>query len=247
MRHALKFGQSTSPLAPAGGRGAALGRLQLFPPGYLLIRVSMRTNVYVDGFNLYYGCLRNTPFRWLDLSRLSALLLPKHDIHRIRYFTALVSARPADPTQPARQHDYLRALRTIPNLSIHYGEFLTHPVRMPLVTPTGIAPSYVTVMKTEEKGSDVNLATHLLYDAFLSEYDAAVVISNDSDLIEPIRIVRREFYKVVGILNPQKGPSRALLPEVSFLKQIRPGALVRSQFPQTLRDEHGRFEKPAVW
>jgi hypothetical protein len=52
----------------------------------------MATNVYVDAFNLYYGSLRGTPYRWLDLGALCARLLPKDRINRIRYFTATVSA-----------------------------------------------------------------------------------------------------------------------------------------------------------
>ena len=58
----------------------------------------MRTNVYIDGFNLYYGCLKGTPYRWLDLRKHCELLLPKHQIQRIRYFTAMVTARPQDPS-----------------------------------------------------------------------------------------------------------------------------------------------------
>src|SRR6266540_753040 len=60
----------------------------------------MRTNVYVDAFNLYYGCLKGTPYRWLDLAALCRRLLPNDEINRIRYFTALVSARPDDPQEP---------------------------------------------------------------------------------------------------------------------------------------------------
>ncbi len=86
----------------------------------------MRTFVYIDGFNLYYRALRNTPYRWLDLSKLAQLLLPKNKIHRIHYYTARITARPGDPDQPTRQQFYLRALATIPNLSITYGQFLTH-------------------------------------------------------------------------------------------------------------------------
>lgn len=56
----------------------------------------MKTNVYVDGFNLYYGCVKGTPYRWLDLARLCRVLLPSHEIHRIRYFTALLRKRPHD-------------------------------------------------------------------------------------------------------------------------------------------------------
>ncbi len=205
------------------------------------------TNIYIDGFNLYYGALRNTPCRWLNPERLCQLLLPKNTIGQIRYFTALVSARPGDPDQPVRQQLYLRALATLPRVSVHLGHFLTHEVTMALVTPPGQPQKYAKVIKTEEKGSDVNLATHLLHDAHLGRFDIAVVVSNDSDLLEPIKIVRQELGKRVGILNPHPNPSRALLPHIDFVKQIRAGVLRVSQFPTTLTDQHGAFTKPAAW
>jgi len=85
---------------------------------------SVLLNVYIDGFNVYYGCLRGTPFRWLDLGALCQRLFPRDTIHRIRYFTAIVSARPNDPRQPQRQLAYLRALATIPEVTIHRGRYL---------------------------------------------------------------------------------------------------------------------------
>ena len=117
---------------------------------------------------------------------------------------------------------------------------------MPLAKPTQ-NQKYAVVIKTEEKGSDVNLATHLLCDGFHNAYDVAVVISNDSDLAEPIRIVAQEFNKVVGILNPHKHPSQVLSKYASFQKQIRQGVLKASQFSQTLTDAHGSFHKPTTW
>ena len=119
----------------------------------------VNTNVYVDGFNLYYGCLKDSPYRWLDLARLCSLLLPSHEINRIRYFTAPLNIRPDNPYQRQRQQTYLRALQTIPNLTIHYGHFLTNVVRMPLAQPSPAGPQTALVLKTEEKGTDVNLTT----------------------------------------------------------------------------------------
>jgi len=159
----------------------------------------MKANVYVDGFNLYYGAVKNTPYRWLDISAMCRLLLSKDDIQRIKYFTALVDPRPSDPDQRVRQETFLRALATIPNLSVFYGFFLTHEVTMPRV-----GGGYAQVIKTEEKGSDVNLATQLLVDAYHDDYEIAVVVSNDSDLLMPIQVVTSEFKKPVGLLNPQK-------------------------------------------
>jgi len=205
------------------------------------------TNVYIDGFNFYYGAVRGTPYRWLNLEHLCQLLLPQQSIGQIKYFTALVSARPNDPNQPVRQQLYLRALATLPKVSVHFGHFLSHEIMMPLVVPPGQPQKYVKVIKTEEKGSDVNLATHLLHDAHMGRFDIGVVVSNDSDLLEPIKIVRQVLKKKVGILNPHLKASRALLPHIDFIKQIRPGVLKAAQFPVTLTDAHGTFTKPATW
>ncbi|MDH3891805.1 MAG: NYN domain-containing protein [candidate division Zixibacteria bacterium] len=154
---------------------------------------SQQVIVYIDGFNLYYGAVKGTPFRWLNVDALCRQLLrPTDKLNAIKYYTALVSARPNDPQAPNRQQMYLRALETIPHLSIYYGHFLSHAVRMRTVSSLqpGQTAQYIEVMKTEEKGSDVNLATHLIHDAHLNRFTLAIVISNDSDLIEPIRIIR---------------------------------------------------------
>lgn len=206
------------------------------------------TNIYIDGFNLYYGCLKGTPFKWLDVARLCSLLLPKdYEIHRVRYYTARVSARPNDPDAPTRQQIYLRALSTLPNLSVFFGHFLTSKIMMPLVSPPPVGPKHALVIKTEEKGSDVNLASHLLVDAFRKDCDAAFVVSNDSDLLEPIKIARREFGLKVGLACPHKRPSQVLAKEADFVRTIRSGALQASQFPPTLTDAHGTFSKPTAW
>jgi hypothetical protein len=206
------------------------------------------TYVYVDGFNLYYGAVKDTPYKWLDIRRLCQLLLPHHDIRTIKYFTARVSARKDDPDKPSRQQIYLRALRTLPDFEIIYGSFLSHDVMMPLSEPPKRGPRFVKVMRTEEKGSDVNIATHLIHDAYQQKFRSAVLVTNDSDLQEPIKIVKGELGLEVGILNPHRHtPSRVLTRQASFLKQIREGALSASQFPDILRDGKGEFHKPKVW
>jgi uncharacterized LabA/DUF88 family protein len=204
--------------------------------------------VYVDGFNLYYGAVKGTPYKWLDISKLCQLLLPKNRVRKIKYFTALVNARSQDPYQPLRQQIYLRALRTIPNLEIILGHFLTHVVSMPLAHHPPGKQQYVQVIKTEEKGSDVNIATHLLHDGYQSEYEVAIIISNDSDLVEAIKIVRNDLKKGVIVLNPFKdSPSQELNRYASFVKPIRQGVLAASQFPSQLQDSNGDFHKPADW
>lgn len=206
-----------------------------------------KTYVYIDGFNLYYGALKKTPYRWLDLAELCRLMLPSSDVQRINYYTARVGARIGDPDQPIRQRTYLRALGTLPQVQIHFGHYLSHGVWMPVENPIPNAPKFVRVIKTEEKGSDVNLATHLVSDAYENSFEVAVLITNDSDLKEPVDLVRNRLGKKVGVLNPQKHPAVALTKVATFLKTIRSGVLQASQFPDQLTDARGSFDKPAGW
>ena len=115
----------------------------------------MRTNIYVDGFNLYYGCLKGTPYRWLDLESLCRIMLPQNTIQHIKYFTARISARPHDPSQPVRQQVYLRALETLSTVSLIYGHYQSHPVTMPLANPSPGGPRFAKVIRTDEKGGVV--------------------------------------------------------------------------------------------
>jgi len=206
-----------------------------------------KTNVYVDGFNLYYGCVKGTPYHWLNLSKLCTLLLPGHHINRIRYFTALITPQPDDSQQLQRQLTYIRALKTTPNLSVHYGQFLTHTVRRPLAHPTAGDPTTVEVLDTKEKGSDVNLATYLLVDGFNKEYQIAVIISADSDLVEPTKLTISQLGLTVGVLHPNRMHSRQLSLVANFYRPIRERALRVSQFPPVLTDADGTITKPSSW
>ena len=55
-----------------------------------MVKKNGRAIIYVDGFNLYYGSLKGTPYRWLDLHRLATLMLPEQDVAAVKYFTAIV-------------------------------------------------------------------------------------------------------------------------------------------------------------
>jgi len=230
------------------GCEAAYGRLQLFQRRALGRK---RVMVYVDGFNLYYG-IRDYPHaKWLNLDALCRLLLPNHHIQGIKYFTAPISAPRSDPRKPQRQQTYWRALRTIPQLDIIVGLFISNPIQVrPIVAIPG-GPSKITIMKTEEKGSDVNIATHLMLDAFDSIFEIAAVISNDSDLAFPISVVRTRFGRDVIVFNPHqrkpKRPSRMLQSAATQVRDLRKGPICASQFPATLSDPVGVFTKPLTW
>lgn len=207
----------------------------------------MRTRIYVDAFNLYYGSLKGTSYKWLDLLKLSQQLLrPENQIDGIKYFTALVTPRACDPDQLTRQKTYLRALETI-KAQVVYGHYLSHTVTMYKAKQVAGESPFVKVIKTEEKGSDVNIASHLLMDAFEDAYDCAVLISGDSDLATPVKMIVSKFKKKVGILNPQQIECKALKGIASFYKHIRQSALATSQFPAVLTDSRGSFHKPTGW
>jgi len=201
-----------------------------------------KTFVYIDGFNLFYGCLRKTPYRWLDLVRFARAMLPKNDVSLVKYFTAIVKSSSSDRSKPIRQQTFLRALATIPEVEIFLGSFQAHRVMRPRADGAGA----VEVIDMKEKGSDVNLATELLVDAFSNAYDAAVIISNDSDLVAPIQAVRK-LGKPVGIINPHQRQSLELMKCASFVKQVRTWALAQSLLPSVLTDRNGEFHKPPGW
>ena len=256
----------------------------------------MRTQVYVDGFNLYYGALKGTPFKWLDPVKLAYRLLPAgYSVTKLKYFTARVSGIP-DAGAPARQQAYLSALATLPEVEVIRGNFLSktiwrpltnlplagrrigtpNPVTMPAGThrvsgpPTQMLPvgtyrppakgtkkrrrrtrprpdAVVSEVHTmEEKGSDVNLAVHLLNDAWKKSFDAAVVISNDTDLVTPIRMVSAEQGKPVFVVCPGGKRMAAPLAAVATRKRHVGKAMLRAaQFPKDIPGS--AVSKPAAW
>jgi len=204
-----------------------------------------RVYIYVDGFNLYYGALKGTPYRWLDLKTLfQSILNPDSQIDKIKYYSARVSDKVSDGAS-ARQHAYINAIKTIPEVEVHWGGFLYSEKLRPKV-PVFNPVEYVKVAITEEKGSDVNLASHLINDGWKDLYDVAIVVSNDSDLIEPIRIVKEELKKTVGIICPHnKLAEKIRIIPPSFVRYIHQSALKKSQFPNLLPKTN--IKKPNSW
>ena len=217
----------------------------------------MKTIVYVDGFNLYYRALKGTNHKWLNLHALCQAVLPKHcNIVAINYYTARVSGR-IKASSPKDQNTYLNALKTLPNLSIHLGNFQVTDKWMYLVQPTTFRPPSITgaypnprfanVVKTEEKGSDVNLGVHLVRDAFIGAFKHAVVITNDTDLKEPIRIVAKEAKLPITLLSPVAKPAESLRELASHVRYLS-GHLGTNQFSDPVIDLKGNpLAKPSTW
>ena len=115
----------------------------------------MITNVYIDGFNLYYRALKDTPFRWLDLRKLGrSSLLSETQFNKVCYFTARLDVPvPATPAQPQRQQTvYLRALATLPGFEIYYGTFRSGVRRRPLAEPAPGLPTHVPGQRLRGEG-----------------------------------------------------------------------------------------------
>lgn len=258
--------------------------------------LKMRTYVYVDGFNLYYGAVKGTSYKWLNIAELAKQVLPaSHIVKRVKYFTARVSGAD-DPDAPKRQHAYLSALKTLPEIDIIYGRFLSKTIWRPLTnfpvagaqihSPTAVSlpagnhnvkggslivpatlavsvyPSPGTKGKAaprplldaliaevhtmEEKGSDVNLAAHLLNDAWKGSFDAAAVFSNDTDLIEPIRMVSIERKKPVFVVCPGRWQMAPGLERVStHQRHIHKAMLAACQFLDPIPGT--TIRKPVGW
>ena len=203
-----------------------------------------RVAVYVDGLNLYYG-LKSRGWRryyWLDLRRLAERLLrPGQRLAMIRYFTARFRPRAEDPEKPLRQDAYLKALATLPNLTIQYGHHLpkTETCRI-------CGASWETF---EEKMTDVNIAIALFRDAMQDAFDTAIIISADSDLTSPIDAVLQGYpgKRVVVVFPPNLG-SKTLRNYASATFTLGRGIIARSQFPPQVTDPNGYpLHRPARW
>jgi len=213
-----------------------------------------RTIVYIDGFNLYYGLLKGTRAKWLDLVAFSkALLRDDHDIVAVKYFTARAKPYPYDQNSVDRQNTYIQVLQRMGQVDVIEGFFNKNIKYAPVVddsckTCSTTKDGMVRVMKLEEKGSDVNIATAMLLDAFNDRADAFVLVSGDADFIRPIITVRKEFRKLVLVYDPHDRHSE-LARHANYYKNIPRDLPAKCQLPDVVEvGTHGHLiHRPAAW
>jgi hypothetical protein len=201
--------------------------------------------------------------------------LDQHQVSRVVYCTTRVKPTPSNPDGPLRQETFINALRGSGSVDwVEYGLFvdkvktrplavpnrrgrpiLVHPARPVLIKTLADvqvpdALFFVSVADREEKGSDVNVATHLLLDVLADprDIDAAIVISNDSDLKVPVAEARKRI--PVGVVNPGRGYTAGVL-------YHDPAACVPDQWERQLTfadytahqmpDPVGTYNTPAGW
>jgi len=210
-------------------------------------------SVYIDGLNLYRQKLVHHPdLKWLDLVALSQLMLPTHEIVRVRYFSAKVKVTATDVSAPIRQMIYWRALRAFePVLTIHEGFMRADPRKLPAIPREYEAdgtPKLHRVLKIEEKGSDVSLASHMVLDAATDPSDIHVLLSSDSDFVPTMNILRADLKVSTGLFSPiDSPPAKLLATEPLVTKIVRRSLLVGSQLPAQLSDSVGMISRPPSW
>ncbi len=197
---------------------------------------------YVDGFNLYHG-LRSKGWKkryWLDLWALAnRYLLSNQKLTKLMYCTARVKQ---DVEGLTRQLAYIDALSVhCERIQVVYGNYLVKKVRCP--------NCWAKRFQHEEKMTDVNIACHLLRDAMQKKFDVALLISGDSDLVPPIKMIRELFpEKKIITLFPPNRDSKELKKNSNGYKKIAEIDLRQSQLPDKVNIGGGKFiERPVNW
>ena len=202
-----------------------------------------RIIAYIDGYNLYHGLKDATKpnpkkpnssiwkrYYWINLFELSRSLLSKeHHLSKVKYFTARVSS---PPDRVKRQTTFLEALTTVDDLQIYEGQFKRedHICRK----------CNATYKISHEKMTDVNIAVQMLEDAFQDNYDVALLISADSDLVLPVLAVKRLFPdKRIIVAFPPRRFSNELRNSVDGIRTIDERRLRKSLFPNQVIGKNG--------
>ena len=214
-----------------------------------------RTIVYIDGSNLYYGLLRDSTDKWLDLMLfVKSLLRDDHEIAMIKYFASRVIDKSSDHHRSARQDKYFDALRNRSCIEVIEGYYREKKERMEasdqvcrecLQSPR---PGYVRGFRTTEKLTDVNIATEMLKDAYEQRAEAYVLISGDSDLSRAVRIVRYSVKKPILVFNPQRGICNELRKYSTLYRNLEIGSTAGCRLPDSFATADGRMiHCPEAW
>lgn len=235
--------------------------------------VSLRTRAYVDGYNLYYGCLKGTQFKWLDpvllIENILRSILVKDDAGRpcksvllpcaLKFFTAkILESAARDTDSVACQAHYHNALRKThaARLELIEGYYAQQPAKARLLDPTDPNKwprlcQEVVIWSLEEKQSDVNLALHILRDVLLGEVDQVVVVTNDTDIAPALAMVRALTNVKVGVVTPIKAggqPNTDLVKHAHWVrKAISAADLTAAQLPRLVMGGRTPTAKPLSW
>ncbi len=204
--------------------------------------MAKRSIIYIDGFNLYYGALRGSPDKWLDVQKLFSLIRQDDNIRRIRYFTARTNSTDQDTYQ---------ALKTLRLVTVEFGLFKSMTIKCRVSGCGHTGPKEFRAK--EEKGTDVNIALRMLDDAYQGLCDRMVLVSGDSDLVPTVRLVKQRFPKIkvtvyVPARDKVRGAARELRGAADKHLTLPLNLLPRSQFASSLTKSDGSLiHKPTSW
>ena len=212
------------------------------------------TIVYVDGSNLYYGLLRGTAYKWLDVYAFAKkLLLPEYEISTIKYFASRVIDKTDGHHRAERQDKYLEAL-SCRGINVIEGYYRVRVERLEAadhsckVCNLTTHPGYVRGKRMSEKLTDVNMATELLKDAYENAADAFVLVSGDADFAPALRVVRYSTRHSVIVFNPQTGISNELRRYATFYRNIPSGFADGCMLSESFCTDDGRIiHCPKAW
>lgn len=127
------------------------------------------------------------------------------------------------------------------NIKVFYGHYQSN--RVECKRCGNIWPSY------NEKMTDVNIATQMIIDAYKDNYDMAMLISGDSDLVPPMKAIHENFNnKRVFVAFPPKRHNSSVSLAAKGSLIIGRKKLVDSQFPDEVQKRGGfKLRKPSDW
>ena len=199
-----------------------------------------RVIAYIDGFNMYFGLLEAglNDCKWLNLRKVvEGALKPNQELIGIKYFTSRVNN---NPDKQQRQNIYLEALEAN-NIELFYGRYQLSEIDCHRCGH--VWPNY------NEKMTDVQIATHIIMDAYKDNYDMAMLISGDSDLVPPIRAIHNNFKnKRVFVLFPPKRHNQSVALVAKGSMTLGRKKIKDAQFQERVTKKDGyTLIKPSEW
>ncbi|MGF6516406.1 uncharacterized LabA/DUF88 family protein [Pseudomonas sp. BT76 TE3572] len=229
----------------------------------------VRTAFFVDGYNVFYGLLADTPYKWLNLPQLLAYIAhienPQSSVASIDYFTSSVKPELATRGIASKeaQDTYVRALKA-QNVAIHYGRHQLEPARAPRFINKRIGASRqdtTPIWKLEEKETDVHIAISMYRTAARQAkvngaegIQQLVLVSGDTDMAPALRAIREDFPQMtVGVVLPyrtgfKRTPPGSLKELSHWMRRVISAEELQShQFPDKVPTRKKPAIKPDYW
>lgn len=229
----------------------------------------MKTAFFIDGYNLFYGLLANTPYKWIDLPALLSDVIhvqnPSFQPALFKYFTSGVKPKLATRgiKSVEAQNSYIRALKAR-NVEVIMGRHTLEPARAPRYNGKGTEPSrqdQVDIWRLEEKETDVSIAISMyrlaVKQCSLPVEDRIkhlVLVSADTDMSPALKAIREDFPDLhIGVILPHREGIQRTIPgslknQAHWMrKQITLDELKKHQLPDRIPTNKKPIIKPDYW